>query len=220
MKRMNLLLSVVILAAIANSATASVVVHKPPDATRLGVNSNEGLTFQRIADDFSLDSTVRIGSVSWYGHFTDNTTLTADFDIVFLEADGSTGLPASPGTTLSLTSLTGVDTTLDSPVPGGDIIEWTWNIAGGLELAAGDWWISVQGNEGTLRWIWSLSDPDPTGGPVFQDVGSTVWEEVEDTRNSQAFTLALVPVPAALPLFLSAVAGMGFVGWRRRRRLV
>lgn len=29
--------------------------------------------------------------------------------------------------------------------------------------------------------------------------------------------VAAVPIPAALPLFLSALAGLGFMGWRRRR---
>lgn len=29
--------------------------------------------------------------------------------------------------------------------------------------------------------------------------------------------VAVVPIPAALPLFLSALAGLGFMGWRRRR---
>ena len=29
--------------------------------------------------------------------------------------------------------------------------------------------------------------------------------------------ISAVPVPAALPLFVSALAGMGFLGWRRKR---
>ncbi len=34
--------------------------------------------------------------------------------------------------------------------------------------------------------------------------------------HSREFDVAPVPLPAALPLFLSALAGLGFVGWRRR----
>ena len=41
--------------------------------------------------------------------------------------------------------------------------------------------------------------------------------------NIDTFSLALapvgtVPIPAALPLFASAMAGLGFVGWRRRKQ--
>jgi hypothetical protein len=32
------------------------------------------------------------------------------------------------------------------------------------------------------------------------------------------FSVAPIPIPAALPLFATALAGMGFVGWRRRRQ--
>ncbi len=35
--------------------------------------------------------------------------------------------------------------------------------------------------------------------------------------NTVHAPVAVVPLPAALPLFLSALAGLGFVGWRRRQ---
>jgi hypothetical protein len=36
----------------------------------------------------------------------------------------------------------------------------------------------------------------------------------------QIAQLAAAPIPAALPLFVSALGGLGFVGWRRRRQAV
>ncbi|GAB2174863.1 hypothetical protein [Dongia sp. agr-C8] len=36
------------------------------------------------------------------------------------------------------------------------------------------------------------------------------------TLTVSAIPIATTPIPAALPLFLSALAGMGWVGWRRR----
>lgn len=33
----------------------------------------------------------------------------------------------------------------------------------------------------------------------------------------EAFNTTVTPIPAALPLFLSAIGGLGFVGWRRRK---
>jgi len=35
--------------------------------------------------------------------------------------------------------------------------------------------------------------------------------------NDLEFIVAPVPLPAALPLFLSALAGLGLMGWRRRQ---
>lgn len=40
---------------------------------------------------------------------------------------------------------------------------------------------------------------------------TTVYSSIDDTD----IQLSAVPVPAALPLFLAAVAGLGLVGWRR-----
>ncbi len=48
------------------------------------------------------------------------------------------------------------------------------------------------------------------GGP---DIGGNDSYELPGTPSA-------VPVPAALPLFLSALAGLGFVGWRRNRAAV
>jgi hypothetical protein len=35
--------------------------------------------------------------------------------------------------------------------------------------------------------------------------------------NAQAVAVAATPLPAALPLFAAALAGLGFAGWRRRK---
>ncbi len=36
--------------------------------------------------------------------------------------------------------------------------------------------------------------------------------------NGASAPVAAIPLPAALPLFGTALAGMGFIGWRRRRK--
>ena len=45
--------------------------------------------------------------------------------------------------------------------------------------------------------------------------GGTIAHNVSLTANIVGYE---VPLPAALPLFMSAVGGFGLVGWRRRRR--
>lgn len=39
------------------------------------------------------------------------------------------------------------------------------------------------------------------------------------TLNFGSFTVATTPIPATLPLMVSALGGLGFVGWRRNRQL-
>ncbi len=46
--------------------------------------------------------------------------------------------------------------------------------------------------------------------PIF-DAGS------DDTQFTGIIMVSAVPLPAALPLFLSALAGLGLMGWRRRQ---
>jgi len=43
---------------------------------------------------------------------------------------------------------------------------------------------------------------------------------VPTTLTITAANVATTPIPAALPLFISALAGMGFFGWRRRNAAV
>jgi hypothetical protein len=56
---------------------------------------------------------------------------------------------------------------------------------------------------------------DPTLSLFTGTAGAlTGLTEVVDNIN---FTVAPVPLPAALPLFLAALSALGFCGWRRRR---
>lgn len=52
----------------------------------------------------------------------------------------------------------------------------------------------------------------------FVRLTSTSSTRSADIDALEAYHLAPVPLPAALPLFAAALGGAGFVGWRRRRR--
>jgi len=61
-----------------------------------------------------------------------------------------------------------------------------------------------------LNW----GEPNIVMGPS-SSIGFTIGRL--ETFTISASDVSAVPLPAALPLFASAVAGMGLVGWRRRR---
>ena len=55
---------------------------------------------------------------------------------------------------------------------------------------------------------------------LFNNVGASIFQASNlsaDNPMHKAVAFAPVPIPAALPLFLSAIAGFGYAGWRRNR---
>lgn len=57
---------------------------------------------------------------------------------------------------------------------------------------------------------------------AFGGITSVLFDDSSSGAGFQygnfSFDVSPVPVPAALPLFAAALGGMGFAGWRRRRR--
>jgi hypothetical protein len=59
----------------------------------------------------------------------------------------------------------------------------------------------------------------PAGSCTFSgdfSIPGTPGHSVSGTLNFGSLTVATTPIPAALPLLVSALGGLGFVGWRRR----
>jgi hypothetical protein len=60
----------------------------------------------------------------------------------------------------------------------------------------------------------------PAGSCTFFgdfSIPGTPGHDVSGTLNFGSLTVATTPIPAALPLLVSALGGLGFVGWRRRQ---
>lgn len=218
----------------ATVAQAAVVIDKPPNgilsATERAGNSNVGLNWERGADDFILTtSSTSINSVSWYGYFgaIPLTKTTADFDILFY--NDVSGVPvATPFYTTTVTNAIGSDTGQNAGL--FDILQWTASVPTTTFTGAGTYWISIQAYVDITAFplaVWQWAGADPIFGEsemvTFQNEGTTDWSVcgITTTCNAdlyvaQAFTLASVPLPAAVWLFGSGL--LGLVGIARRKK--
>jgi hypothetical protein len=89
-----------------------------------------------------------------------------------------------------------------------------FNVGGGLTSSDGQVWFAVDNNCDTVGF---------SSGSSTQSVcveGARVAASALSTSLSTltATPVAIIPLPAALPLFLAGLAGLGFVGWRTNRR--
>ncbi len=51
----------------------------------------------------------------------------------------------------------------------------------------------------------------------FEKSAGSVFPNVSVSGHLTSLTVAPIPLPAALPLFVSALGGLGLVGWRKKR---
>jgi hypothetical protein len=85
-------------------------------------------------------------------------------------------------------------------------------------------------NSGEIRLAFSLAlavDDIPTGSEnlsfftnVFSPVGTTgdvLWGNLGDNSIVGRYEIVAAPIPAAVPLFATALAGIGVIGWLRRK---
>ena len=100
-----------------------------------------------------------------------------------------------------------------------------------FQQAFGDFTANVESGENTINW-YSEADgallPGQTatdfflfGDGLLASIGLGVIGNGQTVFNNLAINnnVSAVPVPAALPLFGTGLAIMGFVGWRRKRKL-
>lgn len=117
-------------------------------------------------------------------------------------------LTADPGFAISLTTIT-LD--IAAMALGGTVDIFAGGIPGSLSTPLLSLGISAAG------------DPDPARvTTALALVGSQFTFEMP-SQNFGIYQLgfsqvAATPIPAALPLFASALGGLGFIGWRRKRK--
>ena len=201
-------------------------------------------SFQQIADPFMLSEGATIQSLTWFG--TDNWgeneaggdlegVSTQDFIIRFY-ADVSIPpgqandlnhspalLPFYEASVTANISYTGNTEFFDANPFGSyrAIYDFQANLTDPLLLIPIQiYWISILGVD---HFGWTPAVP---GNIVFRpccDADGNPWLEERGLNHNMVFALndelvAPVPLPAAFPLFATALAGMGLLGWWRKRK--
>ncbi|RVU38939.1 hypothetical protein EOI86_06655 [Hwanghaeella grinnelliae] len=139
-----------------------------------------------------------------------------------LRATGTIEINAAAGGSFSLSDIVSTDIT----VTGDSITDFTftgWDSAGGTIaadglsatfVASGNPFKGGAGGFFGCHFIGCDDDPDIL---VISDANVTVlYDSADAALASMQMTVSRVPVPAALPLLLSAIGGLGFMSWRRR----
>ncbi len=150
----------------------------------------------------------------------------------FIETDGTIGVLASSNITDWAFSLTAPNLLGGSPdaisYPGPSLVfsgvVGAATVASTTELTFD---FSSSGSYFLFKGVgpdfnfWCLETDGCTGSVARESLGfSTVlgFEFVASHTGIVVFANVAIPLPSALPLFGTALAGMGFIGWRRRRK--
>ena len=110
-------------------------------------------------------------------------------------------------------SLGKITTTFSSNVLGKTVFEIEYfqhtyaGFANSFDNVLPDLFLTLWGAEGT-----------PTSGGLFDTHTTTIGSDLRFALVLDPNQITVVPVPAALPLFGTGLAIMGFVGWRRKRK--
>lgn len=191
--------------------------------------SFHNITGPVLADDFVAASSGTVSSVTWWGS---GASVDDEWEITF-HANSSANDPAYPLISQHfVTGIVGTDANTDG------VWEFTANwIPQDTFLTSGtQYWFSVANGDNAL-WQWALAGP---GGPqvgsenffALESVGGDPslvigphdgpWKLPDDgskpIQADLAFKISAVPIPAAAPLFASALALFGFMGWRKKQQ--
>jgi hypothetical protein len=136
--------------------------------------------------------------------------------------EGNESIADFPGSTF-LAKVEGNDGTSGAlTVTGIEALSGTWSINATLLSAYSSFLLVFKSGEGTLNPDWAAFSLANIGGII-----SGTWAILTGTQSLSHVSLygiigpALVPLPGALLLFGSVLAGgAGFAGWRRRRQRV
>ena len=137
---------------------------------------------------------------------------TIDFSYSWLMDDHPTPVDADTfvGKTTATVEFTGQAMGTSLALPAGELLFFSISSHGGLafeDQATGNILIDLYGDQ-----IYSGLETSP-----YFHVGNFAVFKPFTPDGYGTLTVAATPIPAALPLFVSALGGLGFIAWKRRR---
>ena len=202
---------------LSTTSTQAAVVHDnggPLVSFITGVSDVDGDS--RAADNFTLTGSATITNITWSGVYFPSNRPNGHDDFTIRFYTDSAGLPDNAGLIGTYTpgnAVNRVYSGVTSGLLGFDFFNYSVDITP-LMLSAGTYWISIV-NDTTAdtddNWYWSVSSVSITGGGDAVSQGGTTpnWTS---SNVEHSFVLsndvAAVPVPAAVWLMGSALAGL------------
>jgi hypothetical protein len=157
------------------------------------------------------------GSAAQAGTLLSFNLQSADYNYSWTMDSDPTVAHLVPGFQTTTTAYTGqaIGSSLALPV-GGEIYFYSTAFLGGLgfqDTATGTSLFDFTGDQ-----VYTNGEAAPHFSPgVFAFVFDNLGARPYAATLTVAAVVAATPIPAALPLLASALGGLGFVGWRRRK---
>ena len=182
----------------------------------------------RVADDFSLSSPDTIRSTQFWGVYWSSGVIPATETFTAVVYGDLPGRPDSGNVigSSNLSLVSRLDTGFDhNGVPGANILEFNMNLDSPIFVpTTGVYWFSIfHSDEPGTQFAWQETGLDGASNKVQSSDFGVTWPSAgggETAFNLSNSYVSPVPLPAALPLFLTMLGGMGFLKWRRGRRQV
>lgn len=211
------ILGTVVALSLSTSVNATTLVDQSFDSSDIIVGANFSEGTDRVYDDFSLSDSNTITNVEFWGSYWNTGTVPSvlDFRIDVFEKVVS-GLGDLVGSS-ALTIDSSVDTGFFHNDNGSaDIIDFNTSLVDAITLASGDYWFSIfLDTDAPVTFLtWQRINENGLAIP-FASVGPSAFGDMAWVLRSE---VSAVPIPAALPLFGTGLAVMGFIGWRRKRK--